>query len=606
MSPSARASPLLYGMPGALLTAFVLVAGVTLTWLAWDTTSQAEEQRARDELAMHAMDIQTALYDRLLAYEGLLRAGAGLIDAFGSVSAQHWRIFVAELSLAAVYPGIQGVGFAVPIRSAADVERWRYALRSLGVADLVSPASGEQTLPESLIVFLEPLDHRNRRAIGFDMMSEPVRRRAMERACEDGAPALSGKVTLVQELERNVQAGFLLYLPVYDGADQPTTIEERRRELRGFVYSPFRAVDFFESALDIAPTDAILEVFDGGLIDAEALLYRSTSTPSRDRLTDIRKLSLAGHEWILRVSSGTVQGSGAPGAAHIIAISGGMITLLLAAIVSMLALSRQRLRERMDANRALAHKERLLNDSLEQRVAERTAQLEAANSGLSAANRDLEAFTYSVSHDLRAPLRAIDSHVARFSEGSGALSEAQQHHAGAVRRNIARMTQLIDDLLNFAMVSRRPLDKRRIIMWELVHPILQDVQYSQPIEIEADAEELGEAYADPALLQQALTNLIANAAKFSRGANPARIAIGCDAASGERVYFVRDNGVGFDMQHASKLFGVFERLHHASEFDGMGVGLAIVKQIIERHGGRVWAESEPNRGATFYFTLPDS
>ncbi|MGH8189524.1 MAG: sensor histidine kinase, partial [Steroidobacteraceae bacterium] len=148
------------------------------------------------------------------------------------------------------------------------------------------------------------------------------------------------------------------------------------------------------------------------------------------------------------------------------------------------------------------------------------------------------------------------------------------------------------------------LEKQPVSLWELVRQILNELHASPSVVYQVSPDELGQVHADPALLKQAMTNLLSNALKFSRAATPPVVTIGSDYRSGQRVYFVRDNGVGFDMRYAEKLFGVFERLHNAAEFEGTGVGLAIVKQIIERHGGRVWAEATPGTGATFYFTLP--
>lgn len=166
------------------------------------------------------------------------------------------------------------------------------------------------------------------------------------------------------------------------------------------------------------------------------------------------------------------------------------------------------------------------------------------------------------------------------------------------------MGKLIDDLLNFALIGRRPLQKQPVVLWDMVRTVLHQLPHSPSVVYEVSPDELRTVQADPALLKQVLTNLLGNALKFSRNADPPRIQIGCERRADATVYFVRDNGVGFDPQHAGKLFGVFERLHTAADFEGTGVGLAIVKQIIERHGGRVWADAAPGRGASFFFTLP--
>ena len=243
-------------------------------------------------------------------------------------------------------------------------------------------------------------------------------------------------------------------------------------------------------------------------------------------------------------------------------------------------------------------KVRQLNTELEQRVAERTAQLEQAN-------KELESFSYSVSHDLRAPLRAVSGFAAMvMAEHGGQLPAAGQHYLERIQRGAGRMGLLIDDLLAFSRLSRQAVQRQPVDMNRLVQAAWEELKpqwAGRAVEIRAAPLPPGQG--DPELLRQVWINLLGNAVKYTAGRTPAVIETGGLTQNGETVYFVRDNGAGFEMQFAHKLFGVFQRLHRADEFEGTGVGLAIVQRIIRRHGGRVWAQAALNRGATFYFTL---
>jgi signal transduction histidine kinase/CheY-like chemotaxis protein len=256
----------------------------------------------------------------------------------------------------------------------------------------------------------------------------------------------------------------------------------------------------------------------------------------------------------------------------------------------------QEVAERRNAEREL----RKLNDELDLRVKERTAELESAN-------QELEAFSYSVSHDLRAPLRAIDGFAAFLTEDYLAqLPAAAKGYLLRIREGAQRMGKLIDDLLAFARVSRRPLRQELIDPSYIVHQVLEELQRDhEDRRIEVRLGALPECTADPALLKQVWTNLISNAFKFTRGREPAVVEVGSISPSGELVYFVKDNGAGFDMRYADRLFGVFHRLHRDEEFEGTGVGLSLVQRIVHRHGGRIWAEAKVDQGAAFYFTLPN-
>jgi len=242
-----------------------------------------------------------------------------------------------------------------------------------------------------------------------------------------------------------------------------------------------------------------------------------------------------------------------------------------------------------------------LNEQLERRVAERTAELEAAN-------HDLEAFAYSVSHDLRAPLRAINGYAKIvLDEQSHALDETGIASLARIQSSACRMDSLIDGLLALSRLGRRPIEIATVESRPVVDDVIDEIGLGlrttagNPFEVVFG--ELPACDADPALLRQVFVNLVGNAVKFSRDRPDARIEIGSSAVGRERVWYVRDNGIGFDMKHAPEVFGVFHRLVSARPFEGTGLGLAIVDRIVRRHGGRIWAESAPGDGATFYFTL---
>jgi PAS domain S-box-containing protein len=244
---------------------------------------------------------------------------------------------------------------------------------------------------------------------------------------------------------------------------------------------------------------------------------------------------------------------------------------------------------------------RRMNEELEERVIRRTADLEAAN-------KELEAFSYTISHDLRAPLRAIDGFSRILLEDFAPQLPAEcQEYLQDVRAGTQQMGRLTDDLLEFSRLSRQPLQMQAVSMRDIVETVLGDLRNeSEPRQIELVVGELPVCRCDPALIKQVWFNLIANALKYTSKRPEARIEIGAGQAdTGRHTFFVKDNGVGFDMRYANKLFGVFQRLHRAEEFAGTGVGLAIVQRIVHRHGGQVWAEAKPQEGATFFFTLPE-
>jgi signal transduction histidine kinase len=252
-------------------------------------------------------------------------------------------------------------------------------------------------------------------------------------------------------------------------------------------------------------------------------------------------------------------------------------------------------------SRALAIRQlRIENAQLDSSLRKRTAELEAAN-------KELEAFSSSVSHDLRGPLRAINGFSAILVEDHcSQLSEDAQSLLNMIVSSARQMNRLIDDLLRLSRLGRHELVWENVNTRTLVESVLAEFRLETTNrKMEIKVEDLPDCYGDPALLKQVYVNLLSNALKFTSKCEIAVIQIGCASQNREKIYSVRDNGAGFDLLAAKRLFADFQRFHSEEEFEGTGVGLSIVRRIIERHGGRVWAEAEVNKGATFYFALPE-
>jgi signal transduction histidine kinase len=247
----------------------------------------------------------------------------------------------------------------------------------------------------------------------------------------------------------------------------------------------------------------------------------------------------------------------------------------------------------------LEQKFRKLNEELEERIRERTAELEATN-------KELEAFSYSVSHDLRGPLATLQGFAELLLDKYGpALDEQPRKYLHRINEGAERMAALIDDLLRLSKLSRQPLNLRRAELRKLVEEVLRELETETANRnIEWRIESLPVIECDPGLIKQVLGNLLSNAIKYTRPRAPAIIEVGKMIIDGQQTFLVRDNGVGFDLKSAQNLFIPFQRFHRSEEFEGTGVGLSTVQRIINRHGGRIWAESLPGQGTTFFFTLP--
>ena len=893
--------------PGSWVAWLVLFISLVVTVGGWQVARKNGQEAARAQFDARSGDVIEQIRQRMHAYEYVLRGGVALFAASQSVERDEWRDYVASLKINQHLSGIHGVGFAKRI-SSGEKETHIARVRAEGFRGYTVTPDGPRS-EYTPIVYLEPFAGRNLRAFGYDMFSEPLRRAAMERARDTDEIAITGKVTLIQETDKDIQPGFLMYLPVYQNGHPHNTQSERRAALVGYVYSPFRMNDLMEGVVGRRIPDLDIHIYDGEGATASSLLYESfwqdrANHKKTPRFSNKTSILVGGHQWTVYAASlPAFDDDAAKKSPIIILIAGLLISWLLFFIARTQERSRQqavvlaegmtraykvselnlqaildnspylawfkdtegcyikvnstyasyvrlkdveqvvgktdfdlwpkelaekyrsddaevmaqrqqkhieepsldgdkmhwaetfktpvidekgkvlgttgfarditerkqkeaeivrlsrayrllsrvneaivraqnrdelfaticdaavesglfrmawigmldkqeslvvpvahagteegytdkiniRLDDELTGNGpigrairsgvqvlcqdiendpsmalwrdeamrrgyrasgafpisaasavvgtisvyavdahfftpdiaqlmlelaadmsfaldAFAEKERReraegelkqLNLELENRVQERTHQLEVAN-------KELEAFSYSVSHDLRAPLRSIDG----FSQILSKKYQAQLDATGndylqRVRRASQRMGHLIDDLLRLSQVTRSSLKREQVDLSAMAESIAGELRKTTPgRQVNFVLQQGLSVYADPGLLRVAMTNLLGNAYKFTGKKTDAKIEFGRCEYKGERAFFVRDNGDGFNMGYAHKLFAAFQRLHGESEFEGTGIGLATVSRIIHRHHGKVWAEGKEGQGATFYFTLP--
>ncbi len=396
-----------------------------------------------------------------------------------------------------------------------------------------------------------------------------------DRRLHENGDALSTEKHLKEERDRAQKyldvAGVILI--AIDSAQRVTLINKRGAELLGYPEEQILGKKWFDNFLPEKARENTIATFkmlmSGEVEPVEYFENPVVTIEGKERI-------IAWHNIVLKDSEGRINGT---------LSSGEDIT------------------ERRQMEIALRESEmhyRKLSEELELRVAERTSQLEAAN-------KELEAFSYSVSHDLRAPLRTVTGFSQALLEDFSRDMPAEAcRYLHRIQMGVTQMDRLIKDLLTFSHTALQTLKVLPVRSSYLVNQVIEELKAEQEgREVKITLGDLPVCQGDSSLLRQVFSNLLSNALKFTRNRTVAKIEIGCisEEADEELIFYIRDNGVGFDMQYADKLFGVFQRLHSSEEYEGMGLGLAITQRIIQRHGGRIWAESEKDWGTTFYFTL---
>jgi signal transduction histidine kinase len=529
----------------------VLLASLALTAAA--TTFVAVSTSGRDE-ARFQNAVQSAtdrIIGRLDIYISTLRGAAALFAA-EDVTADVFGRYVSRLDLERWHPGVQGIGWSPRLETGLPGEPdERYEIR-----------------------YLEPPDVRNRRAMGYDMYSEERRREAMRRARDQGEPALSGQVTLVQEFGQQQQPGFLLYVPVYDGGGTPTTVAERRAHLLGFAYAPFRAQDLFDGIFGTEAAPRVrFSVYDGRAIEPDALLFATARAPDhRPNRTAVQPLIIAGRPWtVVFESQPEFEAASAQRLVPLVLLAG----LLASAWLFALAIGQSRARR-----------------SAEQ------------------ASRAKSSFLATMSHELRTPLNAIGGYVDLLQLGiAGPVTEQQQRFLERVNRAQLHLLALINDVLDFARIDAGRIDYRLASL--RVRAAVADAVAL--VQLQADDKGVilstrpgpdHAVLADPERLRQILLNLLSNAIKFTERGG--RIEIGWREQNGRVEVSVTDTGIGIPADRLGIIFEPFLQVDGdlTRVRQGAGLGLAISRDLARGMGGEIRVASEPGEGSTFVLSLP--
>ena len=533
-------------------------------------------------------DLQIKLDTRLKAHALLLRSGAAFFAASDTVTQEEWKIFIENEKINRNLPGIQGIGYS-SIISKNQLLQHIQSFRKNGFPDYNVKPAGDREIYTS-IIYLEPFSDRNLRAFGYDMFSEPIRRKAMEISRDSDYAVLSGKVFLVQETNENIQAGTLMYVPVYGNGMRTNTVEERRAAIKGWVYSPYRMDDLMNRILgnwDFPDENRIhLNIYDGDDISDESLLYDSQGNDKvikKEEPNLYLKLPMEfnGKKWTLQFTENNKNLSVLHGETLIVLISGIIISILLFAL-------------------SLA----LINANL------RTKQIYLLNAQLEKINTDKDRFISILGHDLRSPFNILLGYSEILSEEIHKLDiDEIENQVNYLKKAAHNTYNLLEDILMWARTQsgKIPFNPLKLSFADVCKNILEILNPNadaKKITIDYSPSDGITVFADFDMLKTVLRNLVSNAIKFTN--NHGAINISAYENSGNVIISVSDNGTGISPDNLKKLFDisqVFSTKGTAKE-TGTGLGLILCKEFVEKHGGKIWVESEYGKGSIFRFTLP--
>ncbi len=596
----------------AAMAGIIVSVGVCgLVWVQERETRSLEVEQLAQAFTGKFREIYTVNLETLQSI-------AGFYEGSRAVDRREFGVFVSRTFERTAI--LQGLGWAPVIRR-NDRADYEARAAASGVTDFriyqwnsanepVVAAERDEYIP---VFFAEPA-MTNRGVLGFDLLTDLPRRQALETARDLNRPIATPPVRLIHNQGRG--NAVIVYMPIYSNGFPHATVEERRANIHGFASAVFAVDSLVDATIDSQGLPGVRlrifsaangkseEIYPGA--DAVADGGEGELTKSMERYRVEKAIEVAGRPWKLVFTPTPAffneSHKGRPWIA--LALCLAFATVLVAWVYSLA--SRQTRVQKLVSNRTselVIANAALKKENHERRRAER--KLKERSAELQEMNKELESFSYSVSHDLRAPLRAINGFTGFVLKNHGdKLPSDAREQLEQVKAGGERMNRLIEGLLQFSRVQRQELKKRNCDISEMARGIMTELQSTMPQKrVEVIWGRLPNAFADPTLIRQVWQNLMSNALKYSSHEDASLIEIGSKNIENEVAYYVRDNGAGFDMKQASRLFGVFQRLHSEREFEGTGIGLANVHKIIQRHGGNIWAEAEVNKGAIFFFNL---
>lgn len=575
-----------------LILAISITFTVVSSMMYYDYTTK----KNYEEFEKEAQSLVDKIEKRLDHYGEVLQSARGLFAASKEVERDEWKAFIETQKIQERFPGIQGVGFQKRTANEDVFLKDMETLRSLGLLNREPPTVGPDGFYR-YIFFLEPINERNKKAYGYDMYSEPVRHEAIERSRDYDTPALSGRVTLVQEITEQKQYGFLLYLPVYENGKPHGTVAERNKHTLGQVYEPFRIGDFIGGIIKDQYSNLDFCIYDFSKSD-EHLMYINDSLqlcedsgyPSIHKTIQTTNF---GRTWIIAFHRDTsASGFIGDSIGDLILFSGLSISVILFFIIKKLRLMSRQKQEQEIQSKLTQVEHKIQVEQLEQ------------------VNRLKTEFVSVISHELRTPLVSIQGYAEILNMDSKNLTEEQKEEIDEIHKNARILNSIISDLLDTQKLEldRLILSKSQVDINKLIDNMIfgfKPTTAKKSVLLENRIKDRIILNCDETRLVQILNNLIKNAIEAINHKNGI-ITITAQKETEKVVFSVKDNGTGMSKQQLDNLFKKFYQSDTslARKKGGSGLGLYISEQLVKLHGGKIWAESELGKGTTFYFSIP--